>query len=360
MDFTVNDHSVLIIILVTFFASAMLVPFVKKIAHHAGALDIPNERKVHKEPMPRMGGLAIFGAFLLGYMIFARTSLQMLSVLIGGFIIVLIGIFDDIKPISAKVKFLLQIVAASVVVFYGQIVLNSFDMFGMYFVLPEPVNYIVTIVFIVGLTNAINLNDGLDGLAAGVSSIYFATIAFIACILNKNQGLDIMLSVIMLGSTLGFLLHNFNPAKIFMGDTGSLFLGFTISVIALLGFKAATVTSLIIPLLIIAIPNYDTGLAILRRILKGESVGTPDKEHFHHQLLKMKFGVKSTVLIIYGINLLFASVSIFYALGDSKIAMAIYIALMILLLFLVLKTDILFQHHKDKKEDKQKEKKKNK
>ena len=360
MDFTVNDHNIFVIIMVTFLASALLVPFVKKIAHHAGALDIPNERKVHKEPMPRMGGLAIFAAFLIGYMIFARTSIQMLSVLIGGFIIVLTGIFDDIKPISAKVKLLLQIVAACVVVFYGQIVLNYFDLFGIPFNLPVPINYIVTIVFIVGLTNAINLIDGLDGLAAGVSSIYFATIAFIACALNKNQGLDIMLSVILLGSTLGFLLHNFNPAKIFMGDTGSLFLGFTISVIALLGFKAATVTSLIIPILILAIPIFDTALAIFRRLLKGESIGTPDKEHFHHQLLKMKFGVKSTVLIIYGINILFASVSIFYSFGGvgAKIAMGIYIVLMLLLLFLVMKTDILFQHNKKEKEEKNKKKNK--
>ena len=352
MDFTVNDHSVFVIIMVTFLASALLVPFVKKIAHHAGALDIPNERKVHKEPMPRMGGLAIFAAFLIGYMIFARTSVQMLSVLIGGFIIVLTGIFDDIKPISAKVKLLLQIVAACVVVFYGQIVLNYFDLFGIPFNLPVPINYIVTIVFIVGLTNAINLIDGLDGLAAGVSSIYFATIALIACILNKNQGLDIMLSVIMLGSTLGFLLHNFNPAKIFMGDTGSLFLGFTISVIALLGFKATTLTSLIIPICILAIPIFDTILAIFRRLLKGEKITAPDKDHFHHQLLKMKFGVRGTVLIIYGINLLFAAVSIFFVLGDSKMAIMVYIALMLLLLFLVLKTDILFNHKK--KEEKKK------
>lgn len=352
MDLMVNNHNVFWIVFITFLTSVLLVPFVKKAAMHVGAMDVPNARKVHKEPMPRMGGLAIFGAFLLGYMLFARTSVQMLSVLMGGFVIVLIGIFDDIKPISAKVKFLLQTVAACIVVFYGKIVLNGFDLFGLEFNLPVPLNYIVTIFLILGITNAINLIDGLDGLAAGVSSIYFATIAFIAFIVNRNQGLDTMLSLIMLGSTLGFLYHNFNPAKIFMGDTGSLFLGFTISIIALLGFKAATVTSLIIPLLILAIPIFDTALAILRRTLKGESIGTPDKEHFHHQLLKMKFSVRSTVLIIYGIDILFASVSVFYALGNAKIALLIYIILMILLLFLVLKTDILFHHEPKKEEEK--------
>ena len=349
MELLVNGHNVFLIILVTFLVSALLVPFIKKMANHVGAMDIPNARKVHTKPMPRMGGLAIFLSFLVGYMFFARTSIQMLSILIGGFIIILVGIFDDIKPVSAKIKFLVQTVAACVVVFYGNIVLNHIDMLGLNFDFPTPLNYIVTIFFILSITNAINLIDGLDGLAAGVSSIYFATIAIIAFILNQMQGLDTILSLIMLGATLGFLLHNFYPAKIFMGDTGSLFLGFTISVIALLGFKATTLTSLIIPIVILAIPIFDTVLAIFRRLLKGESIGTPDKDHFHHQLLKMKFSVRSTVLIIYAINILFASVSIFFVLGDKKIAMAIYVALMILLLFLVMKTDILFMHNKSKK-----------
>lgn len=348
MNLTVNGHNIFWIVFVTFLTSALLVPIVKKGAEHVGAMDIPNGRKVHSVPIPRMGGLAIFGAFLLGYILFARTSIQMLSILIGGFVIIIIGLFDDIKPVPAKIKMCFQIIAACIVVFYGNIVLNHVDMLGINIDFPVPFNYIVTIIFIVGITNAINLIDGLDGLSSGVSSIYFATIAIIAFILNKMQGLDTILSLIMLGSTLGFLVHNFHPAKIFMGDTGSLFLGFTISVIALLGFKATTLTSLIIPLVILAIPIFDTALAILRRLLKGEKITAPDKDHFHHQLLKMKFGVRSTVLIIYAINILFAAVSIFFVLGDSKQAIALYVALMILLLFLVMKTDILFNHHKEK------------
>ena len=346
MNLEVNGHNIIIIVLVTFLTSALLTPFIIKAAHHVGALDIPNARKVHTKPIPRMGGLAIFGAFLLGYMLFARTSNQMLSILIGGFIIVLTGLFDDIKPVPAKIKFILQIIAAGVVVFYGRIFLGRVTFLGLDFTFSVPLNYIVTILFMVGIMNAINLIDGLDGLSSGVSSIYFATIGIIAFILNKMQGLDTTLSLIMLGSTLGFLLWNFNPAKIFMGDTGSLFLGFTISVISLLGFKGATLTSLIIPIVILAIPIFDTGLAILRRLLKGEKISAPDKEHFHHQLLKMKFGVKGTVLIIYAINILFASVSIFFVLGDARMALGIYVVLMILLLFLVMKTDILFQHKK--------------
>ena len=266
MDFEVNGHNIFFIVLITFLTSAILVPFVKKAAIHANAIDVPNERSSHTVPTPRMGGLAIFGAFLIGYMLFARTSIQMLSILIGGFIIVLTGLFDDIKPIRARTKLLFQLVASCVVVFYGNIVLNHVSFFGLNFNFPAPFNYLITIIFIVSVTNAINLIDGLDGLAAGVGSIYFTTIG------------------IMLGSTLGFLIHNFHPAKIFMGDTGSLFLGFTISVIALLGFKATTLTSLVIPILILSIPIFDTAFAIFRRLLKGEKISTPDKEHFHHQL----------------------------------------------------------------------------
>ena len=350
MDLTVNGHNIFFIILVTFLASALLVPFAKKAAIHVGAIDIPNARKVHKVPIPRMGGLAVFGSFLLGYMLFARTSVQMLSILIGGFIIVLTGIFDDIKPVWAVAKFILHVVAACVVVFYGNIVLNDLTVFGLYIKFPIPINYLITIFFIVGITNAINLIDGLDGLSSGVSAIYFATIAIIAFILNTMQGLDTILSLIMFGATLGFLIHNFHPAKIFIGDTGAYFLGFIISVIALLGYKGATLTTLIIPIVILAIPIFDTAFAIFRRLLKGEGIMTPDKEHFHHQLLKMKFSVPVTVLIIYGINILFSSVSIFFVLGDKKLAMGIYLALMVLLLFLVINTDILFEHKKkDKK-----------
>ena len=347
MNLEVNGHNVFLIVLVTFITSAILVPFAKKCAIHVNALDIPNERKIHKKPMPRMGGIAIFGAFLLGYMLFARTTYQMLSILIGGFIIVFIGMVDDISPIRARTKLLFQIVAAAVVVFYGQIVLNHTDILGLNINFPVPYNYIISIFFIVAITNAINLIDGLDGLASGVSAIYFLTITIIAFLVDMTAGLDTIMSIIMLGSTLGFLVYNFYPAKIFMGDSGSLFLGFTISIIALLGFKATTLTSLIIPILILAIPIFDTLLAIFRRLLKGEKISTPDKEHIHFQLLKMKFSIPATVLIIYGINILFASVSIFFVLGDKKLAMGIYVVLMLLLLFLVVKTDILFKHHKN-------------
>jgi len=352
MNLNVNGHNVFLIVFITFLASAVLVPLAKKCAFHTNALDIPNARKVHKKPIPRMGGLAVFGAFLLGYMLFARSTYQIISILIGGFIIVFIGMIDDIKPVGALPKFIIHIIAACVAVFYGRIIIDYVGVFGLNINFPVPLNYIITIFFIVAITNAINLIDGLDGLSSGISSIYFLTIVIIAFILDRKEGLDTILSLIMLGATLGFLVHNFYPAKIFIGDSGSYFLGYIISIIALLGYKGTTLTTLIIPIVILAIPIFDTGLAILRRALKGQGIGTPDKEHFHFQLLKMRFSVPASVLIIYGINILFASVSIFYVLGDQKIAIAVYIALMVLLLFLVLKTDILFEHKNKEKRGK--------
>lgn len=347
MDLVVNGHNVFIIVIVTFLASLILVPIVKKIAIHINAMDEPNERKIHKVPMPRLGGLAIFLAFLLGYMLYGEISTQMLSILIGGFLLILVGIVDDINPVKARYKLIAQIIAATIVVLYGELYFTNVTLLGFNIYFNEFWGSLTSIIFIVAITNAINLIDGLDGLAAGISSIYFLTIAIIAFILNRIGGLDVIISLIMLGSTLGFLFHNFPPAKIFMGDTGSLFLGFMISIIALLGYKVTTFTSLIVPIIILAIPIFDTVFAILRRLLKGQNIGVADKEHFHHQLLKMKYSPTKSILIIYAIDIAFAAVSIFYILGDNQIAIAIYVVLMILLLFVILKTDILFEHKKN-------------
>ena len=350
MNLNINGYNIFAIVITTFLISVILVPIVKNIALHIKAIDKPGEeRKIHKKIMPRMGGLAIFLAFLAGYIFYAPSSTQMLSVIIGGFIIVLTGIIDDINPLKARYKLFSQIIVASIAVFYGGLVLTDFTVFGLLFEFIAPANYIFTIILIVGIMNAINLIDGLDGLAAGVSSIYFLTIGIIAIILNKLGGLDIILTFIMLGATLGFLVYNFSPASIFMGDTGSLFLGFIISVIALLGFKTATITSLIVPFVILAIPIFDTLMAIFRRLIQGDPIVRPDKEHFHHQFLRMKLSPRKTVLIIYGITLLFATISIFYILEHNRIAILIYAILMIILLFFVLKTNILFDRKQGNK-----------
>ena len=202
----------------------------------------------------------------------------------------------------------------------------------------------VTILFIVACTNIINLIDGLDGLSSGISSIFYLSTIIICFFQGRFSELEFTLSLIMLGSTLGFLVHNFHPAKIFAGDSGALFMGFVIAITSLLGFKTTAITSIFIPLMILAVPILDTLFAIIRRLLKHQKISMPDKQHLHHQLLKMHFSHRNTVLIIYGINILFATASILYTLKDSQdvfIGRIIYFALMILVLVFVLKTDII-------------------
>ena len=347
MKYLINNHNIFIIVLITFLATVILMPIIKKVAIHVNAVDYPNSpRKIHKKPMPRLGGVAIFLSFMLGYMLFAQTNSIMISILIGSFLLILAGSVDSITPLKARYQLIVHIIAASIVVIYGNLVLNDVSLLGLNIHFNEPFNYLITILFIVTFINVMNLIDGLDGLAAGISSIYFLTISIIAFMLNQLGGLDVILALIMLGSTLGFLVYNFPPASCFLGNCGSDFLGFIIGVIGLLGFKGATLTSIVIPICILAIPILDTVFAIFRRLLKGEGIFTPDKEHFHHQLLKMKFSPKTSILIIYFITSLFSAVSIFFALGDKKQAMIIYIILMLLLIFIVMKTDILFKHKK--------------
>lgn len=336
---------ILIMVAITFLFVAIIIPTIGKIASHIGALDIPNERKVHKKPIPRLGGLGIYFGFLLGYMLFGKESIQMNSILIGSFIIMITGLIDDIKPIPAKYKFFGQLIGAAIIPIYGGILLNEITAFGIYIdfgILSIP----VTILFIVSIINCMNLIDGLDGLAGGLSSIYFLTVGIIAIMLNNSDGLDVILTFIMLGSTLGFLLHNFNPAKIFMGDSGSMFLGYIISVIALLGFKNITLTSFIIPLLLLAIPILDTLFAILRRIINHKPISMPDKNHLHHQLLKLNFSQKTTVLIIYFVDILFAIASIIYVLKDPVSGIIIYSLLLIIVLVFICKTNILWEKKK--------------
>lgn len=340
-------ENLIYIVLLPFIFSLFFTSVVKNIAFHVGALDIPNERKVHKVPMPRLGGIAIFGGFLLGHMIYGSHSIQMNAILIGSFVIIITGMLDDIKPLKPKVKLLGQIIASLILIYYGGFLLQEVSAFGITinfsFLAP-----LVTLFFILGCINCINLIDGIDGLAAGISSIYFLTISIIA-VMQGTFGLELILCLILLGSTLGFLVHNFNPASIFMGDSGSMFLGYMIATIALLGFKNVTLTSLIIPLLILAIPILDTLFAIIRRVLRGESISSPDKFHIHHQLLSRNFTQKQTVLIIYLIDILFAAASIIYILKDRTLGYIIYGILIILITLLITQTNIIFEKKNKKK-----------
>lgn len=341
---------IIYLIVIPFLFVLAITPFIKKVALHINAMDIPNARKVHKKPIPRLGGLGIYMGFLLGYILMGSMSLRMNAVLIGSFIIVVTGIIDDINPIPAKIKFLFQLIAASVVAFYGKILLTDLSAFGFYIEFGK-FSYLITIIFIVAIINCINLIDGLDGLAAGLSSIYFITIGIVIVGWHHSFGLDAYITFIMLGATLGFLYHNFNPAKIFMGDSGSMFLGYIIAVIALLGFKNVTLTTLLVPICLLAVPVMDTLFAIIRRIVNKKPIDEPDKEHLHHQLLNLNLSHRNTVLVIYFIDILFATAMLTYILYDRTLGIVIYAILFIIVFIFVLKTNIIINHNKKKNQD---------
>ncbi|MGG2197683.1 MULTISPECIES: MraY family glycosyltransferase [Paenibacillus] len=297
------------------FAVAMLIallmtPLVKRFAFWVGAVDAPNHRKVHSRIMPRLGGLAIFIAFVAAYFVVspamdALKSDVVFGLLVGGAIVVVIGALDDRFDLSPKLKLLGQILAASVVVYSGVVIDLVNVPFGDGVISLEWLAVPLTIFWIVGVTNAINLIDGLDGLSAGVSGIATCTILVLALMMGNVT--VVLLCAVLLGSIGGFLFYNFHPAKIFMGDSGALFLGFTLATLSVLGFKQATVVSLLVPIMILGVPLSDTFFAIMRRWVNNLPISVADKSHLHHCLLQLGFSHRTTVLIIYGISLVFGT-----------------------------------------------------
>jgi len=275
-------------------------PRVKDLAIKVGALDAPDARKVHTKPIPRMGGLAIYAAFVLAVLASMYVSREIMGLLVGGTVILIVGIIDDLKPLPARVKLLGQIVAASVLVMFDIRIEWLTNPFGdMLYV--EYLSIPLTILWVVGLTNTVNLIDGLDGLAAGVSTIASVTILLVA--LQQNFWTVAVLTAALAGSALGFLQHNFNPAKIFMGDTGSMFLGYMLAAISILGaVKSAATIALIVPIVALGLPILDTAFAIIRRYMSGRPIFKPDKGHLHHRLLEMGLTQKQAVLLMYVIS----------------------------------------------------------
>lgn len=294
---------------IAFFAALitvlLLTPLVIKFAVWFGAIDKPNERKVHQKIMPRLGGLAIFIGVIAGYLAGGLYDQKINTISVGAILIIIIGILDDKFELSAKTKFAGQLVVASLILYSGlKIDLVTIPYVGDFYL--GGWSYPVTIFWIVGITNAINLIDGLDGLSAGVSAIGIATIAIMALLAGKV--LIFTLSLILLGSIIGFLFYNFHPAKIFMGDTGALFLGYSISILSLLGlYKSITLFSFLVPIIILGVPVFDTTFAIIRRIANKKPISKPDKSHLHHRLLDLGLSHRNTVLAIYAFGILFSA-----------------------------------------------------
>ena len=306
-------------------------PIVRVIAFKIGAVDVPkDERRVHKKPIARLGGLAIFYGFIVAVFCFCNIDHQLQGILIGAVIIVGMGIIDDIRGIRASIKFLVQIIAAMVVVYHGVKIDNFTNPFGGYIKLG-PYAAPITVLWIVGITNAVNLIDGLDGLAVGISSITAVTLVTIALITGDYSTAMVVLA--LAGAGFGFIPHNFFPAKIFMGDTGSTFLGFTLGCIAVTGlFKVYAVISFAVPFLILALPIFDTGFAIIRRIAKGQSPMAPDRGHLHHRLIDMGFTQKQAVVILYITSAMLSMSAVVMMISGALRAVVLILAVIIMVL----------------------------
>ncbi len=287
---------------VAFGVSLLMTPPVKLFAEKVGAIDVPkDDRRMHDHPIPRMGGLAIVLAFFLSVLLFVPMSTPLLGMLLGAVIIAVMGAVDDIVTLNAWVKLAGQILAAVVAIRCGVI----FDAITNPFTgAPFSIGFWsipMTIIWIVACTNAVNLIDGLDGLAVGVSGISSLTMLVVALFVSEPK-----ISIILAGLTgacLGFMPYNMNPAKIFMGDVGSQFLGYVLSTVSILGlFKFHAIISFLIPLLALAVPLADTIFAFFRRILHGQSPFHADKGHFHHRLMAMGLNQKQAVAVLYGIS----------------------------------------------------------
>ena len=333
------------------FAVALIValiatPAVILLARKTGAMDAPNARKVHKTPIPRIGGLAIYLGFMAAIIFVAikyglddEMIKETVGLTLSGSLIVALGLVDDYKNLPAKIKLLGQIGAAAVLVLLFDVRIDFVtDPFGDYiylewFALPA------TMFWLVGLTNTVNLIDGLDGLAAGVASIASFTILLIA--LEQNFILVAVMTAALAGAALGFLKYNFNPAEIFMGDSGSMFLGFMLAGISVTGaVKSVATIALIVPIFALGLPILDTTFAIVRRLRGGVPIFKPDKGHLHHRLLSVGFTQRQAVLLMYVISALFGLSAIALTAVSSQIAVLILAVVVVAIIYGVKKLGI--------------------
>lgn len=336
-----STEKILILCSLAFLGSYFLTPWARKFSQKIGAMDLPNARKIHKGAVPSGGGIAIFLGFLVAFLFLNRVSPEIIGFAVGAFIIVILGIFDDILGLTALPKFVVQSLAALIVIYFGVRIDFSTLLRGKlsdFAFLSIPLTYF----WIIGITNAINIIDGLDGLAAGVvtiSSFTLATVAF------TNGQITVAVLALILGfASLGFLPHNFR-SRIFMGDTGSMFLGFSLATLSVMGsVKLAAAFALFIPAIILAIPIFDTVFAVFRRMISGKSIYVGDKKHIHHRLLELGFSPLQTVIFFYVATFFFSGMAVFSTMVSARTGYIIFAASFVMVVlggcFLV------FLHHK--------------
>ena len=314
--------------------SFLMTPVVKTFAYKVGAVDVPKDaRRMHKVPIPRLGGLAIFIGFMVSVLILGnvRGNGQMQSILLGSVIIVVLGVVDDIMALPAMLKFVVQIGAALIPALNG-VVIQAFSNPNIFSQNPYwalgSLSIPVTVLWIVGITNSVNLIDGLDGLANGVSAISAATMLVIALLASEAQVAIIMAALV--GACVGFMPYNLNPAKMFMGDTGATFLGFILATISIQGlFKFYAVISFAVPFLILGLPIFDTSFAFIRRIAHGQNPMHPDRGHIHHRLIDMGLNQKQAVATLYVISAILGLSAVVLTTGGEQKAMLFFAALCI-------------------------------
>ena len=338
------NPSLIMSFVVTMVITALLIPIVMKIGAKLGIVAHKNKRTVHKVEVPRIGGYAIYISSLIGMVIFLKTDPQINAILIASFLVFFIGLFDDVHDLSLKTKLIVELIAALIVILYGDIYLKGFDFLPANW--PPILPGAITVLWIVGITNAINLIDGLDGLSSGISIIVLFTISITS--LTSGRTDIASLSLVLAGAIMGFLFYNFHPAKIFLGDCGALYIGFMISVISLLGFgyNVSTFFTLGAPIVVLMVPIMDTLIAIIRRKVHHKKFSEADKAHLHHNLMfKLKLGHRKSVIVLYGITFLFSLTSYIY-LYDSLLGTIMFIILMLIFELFVEMTNMVSRKYK--------------
>jgi UDP-GlcNAc:undecaprenyl-phosphate GlcNAc-1-phosphate transferase len=331
--------------------SAATTPVAARIAHSLGAVDRPDERKVNRrQNIPLLGGIAVALGFFVGMatvLILAGREHEFRGhvegQLLGSLILLALGVVDDSKTLRAKTKLLFQVMAAAVAIFYGFRIDHLTDPVSLnvwYF--PEPIVWLVTGLWIVGITNAMNLMDGLDGLSAGIGAIIALTLTYIA--FQADQAVGVLVGMAFLGALLGFLPYNFPPARIFLGDTGALFIGFNLSLLALEGYRKLSVLTFVVPLLALAVPLMDTTLSIYRRLRRGGPIMAPDRQHIHHRLLESEGSHRSAVLSIWFLTACFCVIAVSFTNLEGTAAV-IFLALVIVLTLRLLRNLGFFEVH---------------
>ena len=329
------NHAHIIGTVIAYLIGVCLVPMVISFSKKEGLVDVPNERKIHTAPISRIGGVAIWASTMLTFLCLVFMSYypygSLLSgILLGGSLMFLLGLVDDIYNLNAKFKLFLQIAIATLVYLLG-VQINHIPFIGDIGIFSYP----ITLLWIVGISNALNFIDGVDGLAGSVVTVNAVTLAIIAVAMNPPSPISALIGFILAGSMMAFLTYNFNPAKIFMGDSGALFSGFLLATISITGVMKAATLAILLPFLVLAVPIMDITFSSLRRIAKGQSPFVADAEHIHHKLLHAGFSQKKTVMILTSVAIIAGGLAVLITGGATVKQYSIAILAIVVVMFLL-------------------------